>query len=386
MEDLVEIPPIPRQLSLEREMKDLVLAAAKFMLGRFQENGLIGNEVGYRDLVRQPDLMEQFIEVFKANLHLAEDIAVDTAGNPAEDTDTMLVCGATLAELERMIVYTCAGKVFAAVTQLRRDDPKKTDNGKKEKFGLFGRLKGSRSKPKKSKMNVGALKLEELRPYLAFSWQLPLLETYAHFMQREHLRELKEALLVLDTAEKLETVAEFDPGDVGRARKIADDRFLEMLHTAPGAIGTISQLGQISQFKSLAGASGDRVWDLFQRDFEFVSGILRLDEDLVWAIGPSIVDVCANSITSLKRLKPAILKLFIPVFCEVFADDSGTLLGADGFAAQFLDAIVTELGEMNVSGELTEVSEGALADVIAMKLETAKPEILSWHADLADAA
>jgi len=147
-----EIIP-PQQVSLDPEMRKIVLAGVKFLLARLKQSGLMEPQIEYRDVLLTPALMEIFIIGVKENMDIGKDLFVDESGNPVFDLTTKLVCGATLGELERLLVYTCASKIFVASKK-----PKKAEEKKKKGLGLFGGKK-DKSKEKKEKKDEDKISL-----------------------------------------------------------------------------------------------------------------------------------------------------------------------------------------------------------------------------------
>ena len=186
---------LPSAASLDPELRKIVLAGVKFLLARLRQNKLIEQNVQYRDILNSPPLMAKYIDLIRNNPEIGKDLMVDETGKPVSNSETPLVCGASLGQLERMLVYTCSSKIF-----IKPGDRVKKEEPKKKKFSLFGKKSKNDSDNKKDAKSAGEAKLEEIKPYLVFAWQLNLVEAYEKYLQREHYRVLKEKLLILDSA------------------------------------------------------------------------------------------------------------------------------------------------------------------------------------------
>ena len=115
----------PQIVNLDTEMRKIVLAGAKFLLARLKQKGLIDAKVEYRDIIFTPKLMQNFLEVLRENLDIGKVLFVNECGKRIFDMETPLVCGATLGELERMLVYTCASKIFVTSQKPKKEKVKK---------------------------------------------------------------------------------------------------------------------------------------------------------------------------------------------------------------------------------------------------------------------
>ena len=187
-EDAVKEKAPPQTVTLDPEMRKIVLAGVKFLLARLKQNKAIEVEVEYKDILLTPLLMQKYLNLLRDNLEIGKDLFVDEVGKPVVDLETPLICGATLGEIERLLVYTSASKVF--ITGKKK---KVVKEKKKKGFALFGR-KNESDEEDDEEIEEGAEKLADLKPYLIYAWQLPLIDAYNN-LQREHYRALGDALL-----------------------------------------------------------------------------------------------------------------------------------------------------------------------------------------------
>ncbi len=86
--------------------------------------------------LHDPDLLAAFIKAFRANPTLYSDIVVGYDGRPitAADPDKALVCGVSLAQVQQLMVKTCARHLFL---QDDADEKMVTKTVTTKRFGLF---------------------------------------------------------------------------------------------------------------------------------------------------------------------------------------------------------------------------------------------------------
>tara|TARA_B100000315_G_scaffold260520_1_gene322559 strand:+ start:8373 stop:9587 length:1215 start_codon:yes stop_codon:yes gene_type:complete len=376
-----EIVP-PQQANLDPEMRKIVLAGVKFLLARLKQNGLMEPEIEYRDVLLTPALMEKFINGVKENMEIGKDLFVDESGNRVFDLETTLVCGATLGELERLLVYTCASKIFITPKTSKKVEEKEK---KKKRFGLFGGKKDKAADKKKAdKVNEGADKLAELKPHLIFSWQLPLVEAY-NKMRREHYCALGETLLFLDTPKKVCIVAGLNPGEISSVRKLTDERFEKILRMKPQAIAGMSQIKSKSKFDFIFKTAKDRVFDFFAREQQYIAEIIGVHEDFTWALDESVADMSIESLPIMVRLKMPFLKIFMEVFREEFGDFAKIALREPEFAPVYLKPVVEEFVNLMSGDDLDENKEDSVGSIAALKWRGQKEDILKWYKELKQA-
>lgn len=368
---------LPTAASLDPELRKIVLAGVKFLLARLRQNNLIDENVQYRDIINTPKLMAEYIDLIRNNLAIGKDLIVDEKGKPVSDMETPLVCGASLGQLERMLVYTCGSKVF-----IKPDEAVKKEEVTKKGFSLFGLGSKKKAGGKKNAKSSGEAKLEELKPYLVYSWQLNLVGAYEEYLQREHYRMLGDKILVLDSVSKIKTIGRVEPQHIANVKKLTEDRFDQILQDDPGAIAGMAMIKSKAKFDFIFKITGDRVWDFFSRDPQYIVEIIGADEDRIWSVGPSIADLSHENLIILKRLKLPILKIFMDTFRDVFGDLAPKFLIQDDFGPKFLKQIVEEFVEMSTSEDTSDEQKNALGDIMALKWGALNERILEWYKDI----
>ncbi len=332
----IKIPPIPE---IDPENGRRVNDAIALVLKRLQEKSLIPGGATYADLEENPAHLMAFINRFKENRDQAADLTVDKDGKPVEDDTTRLVCGLTLAQVERAVVLKCAAKVFAKAKTV-------PDGGIPE----------------------------SIKEYLAFAWQLPLLGIYSRENVSVYFRELGDAMLLLRSPADLEAIASTSLGNIRSAREAAGDRFIEMMKTAPQAIKVVAHCSA-KQFAFLARLTGNRIWKFFGDNQQLAVEILAVDAKRVLALGPHFPDLCVETLQVLDAVPTPTLAPFMKSFDTVFGNPGRALLGDERFAKEFLRTVVGDFRGMEAKNdeELETVSNAA-----ALKWNAIKPRLIEW--------
>jgi hypothetical protein len=144
------------------------------VLKRLKDKELIAAETEYGDLLNEPNRMCEFITCFKKNQAVGRDLALNQQGQPVKDFSEQLVCGMSLAQIESLLVYTCAKRIYRK-KEAKEDSPKPAKSKEVEKSWLPG---GKRAAKQAAQQIQAAKKAaselpEDIKAILAFDWQLP---------------------------------------------------------------------------------------------------------------------------------------------------------------------------------------------------------------------
>ena len=340
-----QISDIPKLIELDDTTKDVVLGSLKLVLKRLKNKELIAAEIEYRDLLNDPNRMHEFIACFKKNLKVGRDLALNQQGQPVKDYSEQLVCGMSLAQIERLLVYTCAKKIYRK--KAAEEDRQKTAKPKDAKKGW---LRGGKQAGKQAAKKTTSEVPDEIKAIIAFDWQLPMLETYVFRLRHGHLMELGDGVLAIKSPEALEVVAATDPVSLKEAKKAAGERFLEMLEAnAAAVLGLVrcdkKKLAMISQF------AGRRVWDVFAGDPELLVEILGCERYILKALGPSVADLGVESFHTLEDISETVLEPLLEAFREVFGERGKVLLNDPDFVGKHLRKIARDFRSMSAKTE-----------------------------------
>ncbi len=366
---------IPNTVPLSPEKRKIVLAGTKFLIARLKKAGKMDAELKYKDIIRNDMKIHKFIRLVRENLEIGKDLFVDADGKSVADLDTPLVCGASLSQLERMLVLTHASLVFVKpeVEVKKPAAPKK-----KGIFAIFGGKSDANDEPATTADHEGQRKLDEFRPYIAFAWQLPLVSGYNEHMVRAHAKVLEFDLFSLDTPAKVELIGKINPTDIRKVQKLAGEKFEEIIANDPGSVKGMSLIKSKAKLELMRKVAGDRSMDLFTRGPDILHEIMSMDENRVWALGPSVADITFPALEVLKQLKIPTLKLFMEVFRQTYGDNAPKLLREDQFVQKFLRQVVSDFVQLEAEDDLDDSRKAALGDIIAMKWKGLDTRINDW--------
>jgi len=332
-------PVVPALITPDAETAKRIDDGLGLILKRLQGKSLIPGGLTGAALVANPAQMFGFMKIFKANRDIGSGILVDQAGNLVTDDRTSLVCGFTVPQLERYLVMACARKAYSD-------------------FG--GETKGKIP--------------DELKPYLAFGWQLPLLGIFVEKMNRYQFAELGDGILFLRSPARVRELAGAMGEDIRRVRKLVGDRYEEMMRANPVAIRGVAQCDEQS-FKLFVKISGDRLWSFFGGDQQLVVELIGADKKRLLSLGPHFPDLCVETFRALEQIPTPMLAPFMRSFASVFGAPGRALLGDEQFAKEFLAGVVDDFRELKAEGseQLEAVSEAAV-----LKWNVIRPRLIEW--------
>jgi len=348
------VPTIPPLITFEPQTRDVVLGSIKLVLKRLKQKGVIEDALEYQDLLRDPFAMLSFIRQFKAHREVAHDLAVDAAGKAVDDDGGRLICNLTLAQIERLLVFTCAKKLAAG----------------RDPAPAAGKKGAAKGKPVPA---TGELP-EPVKELIAFSWQLPLLPLYLEELTEEHFRVLGPRLLLLHSPDALSTISRIDPADVRKAERLMGPDFDEVLATRPRAIRGAA-LCNPKAYKVLKATVGKRMWEVLSADPQVVVELLGLPGDQIGALAPFAPEMSVEAFHQIEAVPVLLLKPMLDSFHQVFGDLSKVLLGDEDFAKQFLFSMIGTVRSMPANSE-KELTRSA--QTLTYKWESMRGPVTEW--------
>lgn len=324
------LPRLPASVELDPEVKKRVIGGVKTVLGRLQQAGLM-RQAEYGAVIGNHALLLEFVDAYKANRGQGAEIALDAHGAPVRDDWTPLSCGVNLAQIEQMLVFTCAKRMFAEA----EGKPKPASAPAADKGGLFRKKPEAPVQPQKTD---GDRKLDELKHWIAFAWQLPLIKYYYFLFERGQLAELGRDITLFRTQDQLQMMASFDVVKLRKARKVAGGQFTRALAANPGCVYGLNWWGE-RRHALFTEAMHDRVWHFYARDEDYFELVDEVDRERVMAYGPLLASLAPEALTALERLAIDRLPLFLSTFLTELGKGSERLLADSGFARQHLDPI-----------------------------------------------
>ncbi len=338
---------VPLVADLDAEVKDVVLGSVKLVIKRLKESGKIPVETEYKDLLADPARMGEFITAYKKDRSVSDDLALDATGKPVGDNWTELVCGVTMAQIERLLVFTCFKRIY------------KKAFFEKKASGAKG---GKRDIP------------DAIKRAIAFDWQLPFLTLYAERMPPAHYKLMEDNIFHAQTAEGIEKIARTSAGELTRALELTDKYFLMFLDAPEIARGMLQEKGS-REFDRMETLAGKQVFRFFSLDEQVMVEVLGLSDDHLSAFGPLVVSLSLESFRALEDMPVNALAPFMRAFLSVFGEQAYDLLARDGFAGEFLKNNVSIFRDMDASDE-NEAEHVEKSAVI--KWQSMKAAVIEW--------
>lgn len=360
----MSLPQIPPPIDIKSEAKKGVIEGIKKVIELFQHNGLLDERVSYQDLIHNPDILYGFIQSYRANPTLAAKLVVGKNGKPAADEEEMLVCGVTLAQVQHLLVKTCARHFFEVET--REEEEIITETRTTTRFLIF---KKTEQVERKTGGGFDERKVRELCRFMAFDWQLPLLPAYAK-LNSALLMELDDAVCALQTAEAITSLAELDQATIKKVKSLTGDDFVNILSHRPAAIVGIAQWSKdmYGFYRSLL---GDQAFDFFARDKAFFMVCASLDKPLARVYGDVLPYIAAENLEEMERLNIDKADVLIGAMKFAFGERLPQVLSQPAFAKDVLRKLVESLLHLTQEKDQLSITAQLTCKAIA-------PQVFEW--------
>ena len=360
------LPQLPPPIEISVETKRGVIDGLKKLIEIYRTEGLVDDSVTYQHVIHDPDVLYNFIKTYKGNQAPGESIVVGKNGKPVTDFSAPLVCGISLAQVEQLLVKTCARYVLELDS--KEDEEIVTKTVTKTRFLIF-----KTTEQVESKVGGGfeERKVRLLTRFMAFDWQLPLLSAYAE-LNSAQLVELDEALIALPTAEFIRDLVPFDQAMLQKIKAIVGNDFTSLLSTRPAAIpGIVTWSKDMYEFYRTV--MGDRAYDFFCRDKNFFMVCASLDKPLARIYGDVLAYIAAENLMEMQRLNIDKADVLIAAMKFAFGDKISLILSHPGFAKDILRKLVESL--LHITQEKAQLAISAQITCKAIA-----PQVLDWLA------
>ena len=361
------LPTVPPPIDVPSEQRKAIIAGVKQVMEIFQANNLLGASVTYQDLIHDPAILYEFIQNFRANRGLADAIVVDSAGVPPLDEETPLTCGVTLAQIQQLLVKTCAKYYFE---QDARNEAAAAPAPAAAKRGFLG-LRRSSQPERKSGGPQDDRKARELLANMAFDWQLPLLTDYLG-MPMSYIMELGPNILALRSPEALEAVQRIGLDTLRKVKGIVRGDLGDLLTSNPAAIGGITEW-PADMYPVFRQAMGPRVFDFYARDRTFFMVCAQINRSAFKIYGDVLAYISQPSLEELQRLSIDKTDALIQSLRAALEDKLEPVLVQPSFSRDVLRRLVESVMHLDYDKEQLLVSAGLTCKAIA-------PQILEWLA------
>ncbi|KIL97564.1 hypothetical protein CCC_00625 [Paramagnetospirillum magnetotacticum MS-1] len=336
----MSVAKLPPPVEIDTETKKGVIEGLKKVLATFQQAGLVEPAVTYQQVISDPDILQFFIKTFQAKRDMVDDIVRAKEGkDPVRDESTPLVCGISLGQIQQLLVRTCAKKIFEA------DKPMETITETVTTKSMFGLIKKTEQVERQAVDPVEERKVRELSRYIAFGWQLPLLEVYRSKLSYPQIIEIGEDIVALPTAAHIEAVAKFEPDKLKKVKAAVGSDFGAVLAERPQAIGGISVWNR-DMFEFFRKTLGDHAWTFFARDQAFFNVCAALDKSVAKIFGDMLCYIAAENLQEIQRLNIDKVEVMVHSLKTGFGPRAEEILAIPAFAKDILRKVVDNLLHM----------------------------------------
>jgi hypothetical protein len=364
----MSIAELPPAVEIDSETKKAVIGGLKSVIATFTESGLLDPDTSYQLLLSHPDQLYKFIQTFKANRELVDEVVKAPSGTePVRDDDMLLICGVSLNQIQQLLVRTCARKAF----ELDRAMETVTETKTKKIFGIFTK-KISYEVQRPSNDPVEARKARDISKYMAFDWQLPLIDSLRKKLNSHQIMEIGDSLLALKSVKNIEEIARFDGGVIKKAKAACGADFNDVIANKPKAIGGIAIWNQ-DMYDFYRNLLGEHSWQFFAREPEFFNIVVALDKYAAKTLSYILCYISLDNLAELQRLKSDKLEVIVTSLSTAFGDDLPKLMANDLFGKEYLRKMVDSLMHMEAEKDKLLVSFGITCKSMA-------PEVHQWLA------
>ncbi|BAE52900.1 hypothetical protein [Paramagnetospirillum magneticum] len=336
----MSVAKLPPPVEIDTETKKGVIEGLKRVLGTFQQAGLVDAAVTYQQVISDPDVLQSFIKTFQTSRELVDDIVrARDSDDPVRDESTTLVCGVSLGQIQQLLVRTCAKKIFEA------DKPMETITETVTKSSMFGLIKKTEQIERQAVDPVEERKIRELSRYIAFGWQLPLLETYRTNLSYPQIIEIGEDIVALPTAAHIVAVSKFEPDKLKKVKAAVGGEFGAILADRPQAIGGISVWNR-DMYEFYHKMLGQKAWEFFAREPAFFNVCAALDKSVSRIFGDMLCYIAAENLQEIQRLNIDKVEVMVHALKTGFGPRTPEILAIPAFAKDILRKVVDNLLHM----------------------------------------
>lgn len=368
------LPKLPPPIDIPTETKRAIIDGLKQVVALFQEKGLLDTGASHTDVLHDHELLFKFLQVYRENQSLAAAIAVDKDGKPVTDPDSPLRCGVSLAQIQQLMVKTCARHFLDRGSKDARPAAPEApvmETVTKRRFLFFKTTRQVERKVERKAGGGEARQLREVLRHIAFDWQLPLLSVYGE-LSLPQLLELGEDILALRTPEAVRELLQFDHVAIHKAKDIAGKDFVNLLEARPLAIrGTLEWPREMYAF--FRGLLVEKAFDFLARDPSFFMVVAALEKPLLRVYGDVLVYIAPENLEEMQRLNIDKADVLVSGMKAAFGPMATKALAQPNFARDVLRRLVEALLHMDMEKDRMLASTQVTCKAIA-------PQVRDWLA------
>lgn len=357
---------LPPPIDISVEAKKGIIEGLKKVIEVFQAAGMLDTAVTYQVLIHDPRILYLFIQAYRQNRSLADKIVVGKDGKPVHDDGRPLACGISLAQVQQLLVKTCARYYLEQDTKAKEDVV--TETVTKTRFLFF---KTTEQVERKTGGGYDERKVRELSRFMAFDWQLPLLPAYAE-LNSAQLMELGEDFIQLGTAEGIHAFAQLDQAVIKKVKATVGADFSNVLAYRPEAVAGIGTWSK-DMYEFYRKTLGDKAFDFFSREKPFFMVCASLDKPLIRIYGDVLCYISPPNLEEMQRLNIDKADVLISAMKMAFGDKLPSILGHPNFAKDVLRKLVESI--LHLSQEKSQLAMSAQITCKAIV-----PQVMDWLA------
>lgn len=360
------VQTLPPPVDIDSDTKKAVIDGLKKVLARLQEKGAVDPSVTYARLISSPDLLDSFISAFIANRDVCDDIVKTADGKEVRDDDAMLACKVSLNQIQQLLVRTCAKKVMES------DKHVSTVTETVVKKSFLGLVKRTEEVQRESTDPVEERKNRELSRYMAFGWQLPLLDAYREHLNYQQISEIGEDIIALRSAAHIEALSQFDALTLRKVKQATGSDFHEILAHRPQAIAGVAVWNR-DMYEFYRKLLDDKAWVFFARDTDFFNAVAGLDKATARVLGDLLCHIAAENLQEIQRLNIDKVEVLTVSMRAAFGDRLGQVMAVPTFGKEILRKVVDNLLHMSQEKE-------KLKAAFALTCKAMVPTVTEWLA------
>jgi hypothetical protein len=355
---------LPPPIDITNETKRGVIDGLKKVIEVFQANEVLEKEIGYQHVIHDPEILYNFIQIYKKNSALVDKIVVGKNSEPVTNPDAPLICGVSLAQVQQLLVKTCARYFLEQDT--REEEGTVTETVTTKRFLFF---KTTEQVERKTGGGFDERKVREVSRHMAFDWQLPLLNALSE-LNSAQLFELGIDIIQLQSVEAIREFAKFDQTTIKKAKTTAGHDFSQIVATRPGAIGGIATWSK-DMYGFYRQALGDDAFEFFCRDKAFYMVCASLEKPMARIYGDVLCYIAAENLEEMERLNIDKADVLIAAMKFAFGDKIRPVLSRPAFAKDILRKLVESL--LHVTQEKSQLAISAQITCKAIA-----PQVMEW--------
>ena len=355
-------PAIPTPVEISAEVKHALVIGIKKAIEVYQSVDLLDKSLTYKQTLGTIKGLRSLFTAYNEHPELIDPLMIDKNGKVVRDKTTPLSCGLTLADIEQLLVKTCAKHHFD------RNQPEEVviDTVVTKKFMFLNKIEKI---ARKATAPGADRKTRELLRYIAYEWQIELIPSYAE-LNIAQLMEIGDDLLALNSMETIRAMTKYEAPTIRKVREAVGNDFATILTERPEAITGITAWNH-DMYSFYRGLLGDRAWQFFAREPSFFNVVASLDKPLARVYGDVLCFISNESLEEMQRLNIDKVDVLIASLCGALGEKAFQALGKQGFVQEFLRKMVDNLLHMTQGKEQLLMSTEVTCNAMA-------PQIIEW--------